>query len=98
MIEPLLEAERALLHGMVDRAERIYRRLIESDPRNSIALVGLARVALERADDRGALELARRALEIDPDNVAARRLALRMAEIIRFGGGMVDRGPEDAGA
>ena len=46
-------------------------------PRNSIAVVGLARVALERADDAEAYRQARRALAIDPENVAARRLADR---------------------
>lgn len=94
MIEQMLQAERALLHGMIDQAERIYRQAIEADPHNSIAVVGLARVALERADDRGALELARRALEIDPENLAARRLAERMAEVLRHRGEAVAPGPE----
>lgn len=90
MIEQMLLAERALLHGMIDQAERIYRQALEADPRNSIAVVGLARVALERADDRGALDLARRALQIDPENLAARRLAERMAEVLRHRGEAVD--------
>ena len=82
MIEYLLEAERALSFGRVDRAEEIYRQVAESDPRNSIAVVGLARVALERADDLGAYMLARRALVIDPENDAARRLAMRLEEVL----------------
>ena len=45
-----------------------------STPRNSIAVVGLARVKLDRGDEEGALELGRRALEIDPENDAAIRL------------------------
>jgi hypothetical protein len=45
-------------------------------------VVGLARVALERADDLGAYLLARRALVIDPENEAARRLALRLEEVL----------------
>jgi tetratricopeptide (TPR) repeat protein len=86
VIAPLLEAERLLLHRQVDAAERIYRDVLASDPRNSVAVVGLARVALEREDDRGALDLARRALEIDPDNLAAERMARRLEEVLRYRG------------
>jgi hypothetical protein len=82
VIELLLEAERALSFGQVDRAESLYRQVIEADPRNSIAVVGLGRVALERGDDLGAYLLARRALVIDPENEAARRLAIRLEEVL----------------
>jgi hypothetical protein len=82
MIELLLEAERALSFGRIERAEELYRQVAESDPRNSIAVVGLARVALERTDDLGAYLLARRALVIDPENEAARRLAVRLEEVL----------------
>jgi hypothetical protein len=82
VIELLLEAERAMSFGRVDRAEEIYRQVAESDPRNSIAVVGLARVALERTDDLGAYLLARRALVIDPENDAARRLVMRLEEVL----------------
>ncbi len=82
MIEVLLQAERALAAGLVDQAERLYRQTLVADPRNSIAVVGLARVALERADDAGALRLAWRALAIDPENAAAVRLAARLEEVL----------------
>ena len=74
VIELLLQAERALSMGIVDQADRLYRQVAEADPRNSIAVVGLARVALERADDAEAWRQAKRALAIDPENVAAQRL------------------------
>lgn len=90
MIEYLLEAERAMSFGRIERAEEIYRQVAESDPRNSIAVVGLARVALERADDLGAYLLARRALTIDPENEAARRLAVRIEEVLATRGQPVD--------
>ena len=81
MIEPLLEAERAMSFGLLDQAERLYRQVAEHDPGNSIAVVGLARVALERGDERTAFVLARRALTIDPDNPAAQHLVMRLGEV-----------------
>jgi tetratricopeptide (TPR) repeat protein len=86
MIELLLEAESALSLGMLDRAEILYRQVAGADPRNSIAVVGLARVTLERGDEPGALGLARRALAIDPENTAAQRMTQRLEEVLRFRG------------
>ena len=82
MIEALLQAERLLVHGMVDQAERIYQGAIDQDPNNSIAVVGLARVALERGDDELAYAQAKRALDIDPQNAAALRLEARLGEVL----------------
>ena len=86
VIELLLEAERALSFGRVDRAEQLYRQVAAADPGNSIAVVGLARVALEHADDAGAYLLARQALTIDPENEAAQRLVARLDEVMRTRG------------
>jgi Flp pilus assembly protein TadD len=86
MIEIILEAERALTTGQLDQAERLYRQAADIDPRNSIAVVGLARVALDRGDERGAYTLARKALEIDPENAAGQRLAERLEEVMRYRG------------
>ena len=83
MIEALLQAERLLVHGLVDQAERIYAGAARADPRNAIAVVGLARVALERGDERLAYERACEALEIDPENAAALRLEARLSRSSR---------------
>ena len=93
MIELLLEAERALSYGRVDEAERLYRQVAAADPANSIAVVGLARVALEHADDAGAYLMARKALTIDPENEAARRLVARLDEVMRTRGEAVPEVP-----
>ena len=97
MIERLLDAERAMSFGQIDQAEEIYEQVSTSDPKNSIAVVGLARVALERGDELGAYLLARRALGIDPENDAARRMAVRLEEVLATRGRPVDD-PLPAGA
>jgi tetratricopeptide (TPR) repeat protein len=84
MIELLLNAENALALGLLDQAERTFRRVLEADPRNGIAAVGLSRVALERGDDATALALAQAALAIDPDNATARRMIDRLEEVARY--------------
>jgi hypothetical protein len=82
MMELLLKAENSLALGMLDQAERVYWQAIEHDARNAIAVVGLARVALERGDEWTAMDFAGRALAIDPDNATARRLLIRLQEVI----------------
>jgi tetratricopeptide (TPR) repeat protein len=74
MIERLLAAESALARGEVDAAERLFAQVAEADPRNAIAVVGLARIARRQGRDEEARELAERALTIDPDEAAAGRL------------------------
>jgi Tfp pilus assembly protein PilF len=96
MIELMLEAERAMGIGLLDNAERMYGQVVAIDPRNSIAFTGLARVALERGDQRGAYVFARRALALDPDNPMASHLSQRMAEQMRNRGeALPDDLPDD---
>ena len=84
MIEILLQAERALSVGLLDRAETLYKQVAKADPQNSIAIVGLARVTLDRGDDVGALKLARKAAAIDPENPAAQNMVARLEEILEY--------------
>ncbi len=74
MFELLLQADRSMSDGLLDQAERTYWQLIELDPTNSIALAGLARISLQRGDERLARTFADRALSIDPESVAARQV------------------------
>lgn len=79
MIELLLVAERLVAEGELDRAAHLFEQVTEADPRNAIAVVGLARVAQARGNEAGAITLARRALEIDPEDVAAQRLVVEIS-------------------
>ncbi len=82
----LLQADRLLTVDLVDQADAIYRRVAEQDPRNAIAVVGMARCALARGEDHEAYRLAARALDIDPENDMARRMTARMAEVLTYRG------------
>jgi len=80
MIERLLTAEAALGRDELDVAERHFQLVADADPRNAIAVVGLARIAVRRHDPVAARTLLARALAIDPDEAAAARL---LAELDR---------------
>jgi tetratricopeptide (TPR) repeat protein len=95
VIEQILLADRHLQVDQVDRARDIYQRVVETDPGNAIAVVGLARCALADGHDEQAHELAARALEIDPENDMARRMEARLSEILANRGEPVER-PEIA--
>ena len=91
MIEQLLQGDRYLQVDQIDRARDIYQRVLELDPGNAIAVVGLARCALAEGEDHRAYELASRALEIDPENDMARRMEARLSEILATRGEPVTR-------
>ena len=80
MIERLLAGEAAIARDDLEIADRLFSQVADADPRNAIAVVGLARIAARRGDDERARALAGRALEIDPDEAAATRL---LAELDR---------------
>lgn len=96
MIEQLLNADRLLSVDQVDQAEAIYQRVADSDPLAAMAVVGLARCALARGQDRRAHELAARALAIDPEDDMARRMEARLAEVLTLRGEPVERPPQAA--
>jgi tetratricopeptide (TPR) repeat protein len=91
VIEQLLHADRLLAVDQVDQAEALYQRVADSDPMAAMAVVGLARCALARGQDRRAHELAARALAIDPEDDMARRMEARLAEILTLRGEPVGR-------
>jgi predicted Zn-dependent protease len=97
MIETLLQAERNLAMGLVDQAERLYRQVLATDARNAIAMVGLARIAVERGDDAEAYRRASGALQLDPENPAARTMVIRLREVLASRGERVDLPPGLAG-
>ena len=74
MIERLLAADAALADGELEAASRLFAQVVVADPRNAIAVVGLARIAMRQGRAEEARELLARALDIDPDEAAAQRL------------------------
>jgi thioredoxin-like negative regulator of GroEL len=82
MIELMLQAEQTLGLGLVDQAERLYAQAAAADPKNAIAVIGLARVQLERGDEAGSHALVLRALAIDPENATALRMEARLREVL----------------
>jgi thioredoxin-like negative regulator of GroEL len=91
VIEQLLQADRLLQVDQVRQARDMYQRVVDLDPGNAIAVVGLARCALADGDDAGAHALAVRALGIDPEDDMARRMEARLAEILATRGMEVTR-------
>jgi hypothetical protein len=92
MFELLLQADRAVSEGLLDQAERTYWQVVELDPTNAIAVVGLARVSLERGDEQMARMFADRARAMDPENLAARRIIEALDR--RIPGGVAAEAPD----
>ena len=93
MIELMLQAEQTLGLGLVDQAERMYAQAAAADPRNAIAIIGLARVQLERGDEGGAHALVLRALTVDSENATALRMEARLREVLAGQGRRVSPPP-----
>lgn len=91
VIEQILQADRLIQVDQVDKARDIYQRVVELDPGNAIAMVGLAQCALADGDDELAHELAGKALTLDPENDMARRMEARLSEIMSTRGEPVER-------
>jgi hypothetical protein len=87
----LLDGERLLLVGLIDRAEAAFQRARSGDRPAAAALVGLSRVALERGDEAGAYRFAVEALAVNPDDEAALRMEARLAEVLAARGEAVRR-------
>ena len=93
MIELMLQAEQTLGLGLVDQAERLYAQAAAADPHNAIAIIGLARVQLERGDQAGSHALVLRALAVDPENATALRMEARLREVLAAEGQPVSPPP-----
>jgi thioredoxin-like negative regulator of GroEL len=91
MNERLLQADRLLIVGLIDQAGRIYREVLDVEPRNSQALLGLANCEVEQGDLRAGYAFALRALEVDRTNNVALRMEARLSEILATRGETVQR-------
>ncbi len=80
--EKQIQADRLLVYGLLDQAEKLYSDVLDAEPSNVEAAFGLARVALERGDEQLAHERVQRAVKINPRFDDALRLEQRLAEII----------------
>jgi len=80
--EKQIKADRLLMYGLLDQAEKLYAEVLAAEPANVEAAFGLARVALERGDEALAYERAQRAAKISPRFEDAQRLVDRLAEIL----------------
>ncbi|MBI3871827.1 MAG: tetratricopeptide repeat protein, partial [candidate division Zixibacteria bacterium] len=64
--------------GQYGEINKLYERILEKDPNNAMALLGLANLASKKGEHDRALLQYRHVLEVDPDNLSARAGIIRI--------------------
>jgi len=67
----ITQAYLALQQGNFDQAESAYRQVVQNDPHNLDAMLGLATIASQRGNAQQAIGFYERALELEPHDAAA---------------------------
>jgi tetratricopeptide (TPR) repeat protein len=67
----LMDAWQALQEGRLDQAESLYQSVLQAEPQNVDAVLGLAAVAAQQGRTEQAMRLYERALELEPRNATA---------------------------
>jgi tetratricopeptide (TPR) repeat protein len=81
VVDLIVEATEADLEGDDERAEELYHRVLELEPRSKVAYANLGTIYIERGEVERGKEMLRAALEIDPLYVHARcNLALLLLD------------------
>lgn len=70
--DPVMQAWQAYQLGQLDQAEQLYRKVLQSDPRQRDALLGLAAIAQQRGALDVAAGLYQRVLKINPQDESAK--------------------------
>ena len=84
--------------GQLDQAEEVYRRALAYEPRHADALQMRGVIRLQKGDAAGAVELIKRALDIEPRAVELGRLVEAVAEnfsVVGKGHQLVIERPKD---
>lgn len=79
-LERLQEARRCVVVGELERAEEIYRELLERHPRTPVLLRDLVEIRIEMGNLAGALVAALRRVALEPDSAEAREEAANLLE------------------
>jgi Flp pilus assembly protein TadD len=67
----LMDAWQALQEGRLDQAEALYQSVLQAEPQNVDAVLGLAAIAAQQGRTEQAMRLYERALEMEPRNPTA---------------------------